>query len=60
MPLSNPEMSQFHKSSTLGCRNVYRVLMEKPEGKHHSDEMGIDVRVYYNVFLDGGDVTICQ
>jgi hypothetical protein len=34
--------------------------MEKPEGKHHSDDMGIDVRVYYNVFLDGGDVTICQ
>jgi hypothetical protein len=35
--------------------------MEVPKGKHHLDDMGIDMRIILKwFFLDGGGVTICQ
>jgi hypothetical protein len=32
-------------SANVGTRNVYRILVENPEGQDHSEDLGIDGRI---------------
>jgi hypothetical protein len=42
---------EMHVTRVGEMRNAYRILVDRPEGRDHSEDLGVDVRMILNSIL---------